>query len=56
MPFAEVSERYSRGMSGGVAIGCAGRQQDPGVTGLRTFVVAIYRTSGGCSCNAETPG
>ena len=27
----------------------------PDVTGLRTFVVAIYRTSRGCSCNPGTP-
>jgi hypothetical protein len=27
----------------------------PGITGLRTFVVATYRTSRGCSYNPGTP-
>jgi len=27
----------------------------PGDTGLRTFVVATYRTSRGCSCSPGTP-
>jgi len=30
-------------------------REAPDITGLRTFVVATYRTSRGCSCNPGTP-